>query len=128
VLSTIVGPGSREPLSINEPRERFARRLGRTFKGVRAAWFKDLGGVPFDPRVRSVVDGHRKTFESLGCIVEQAEPDFAPAEIAFIVHWAGGGAPGRITVRQEGFPAESDSLFRSSLLRRFDERPVPRRA
>ena len=29
------------------------------------------------------MDGHRKTFESLGCIVEQAEPDFAPAEIAF---------------------------------------------
>ncbi len=47
------------------------------------AWFKDLGGVPFDPRVRAVVDGHRKTFESLGCIVEQAEPDFAPAEISF---------------------------------------------
>jgi amidase len=47
------------------------------------AWFKDLGGAPFDPRVRTVVDGHRKTFESLGCIVEQAEPDFAPAEIAF---------------------------------------------
>jgi amidase len=33
--------------------------------------------------VRAVVDGHRRTFESLGCIVEQAEPDFAPAEIAF---------------------------------------------
>ena len=47
------------------------------------AWFKDLGGVPFDPRVRAVVDGQRKTFESLGCIVEQAEPDFAPAEISF---------------------------------------------
>jgi amidase len=41
--------------------------------------------VPFDPRVRAVVDSHRKTFESLGCIVEQAEPDFAPAEIAFRV-------------------------------------------
>jgi amidase len=50
---------------------------------VRVAWFKDLGGVPFDPRVRSVVDAHRKTFEALGCIVEQAEPDFSPAEISF---------------------------------------------
>src|SRR5712691_543899 len=82
-LSTIAGPDSRAPLSINEPGERFARPLDRTFKGVRVAWFKDLGGVPFDPRVRAVVDAHRKTFESLGCIVEQAEPDFAPAEIAF---------------------------------------------
>src|ERR1700694_3445640 len=83
VLSTIAGPDPRAPLSIAEPGEHFARPLDRSFKGVRVAWFKDLGGVPFDPRVRTVVDGHRKTFESLGCIVEQAEPDFAPAEIAF---------------------------------------------
>src|SRR6202790_5166398 len=85
VLSTIAGPDSRAPLSINEPGEHFARPLDRSFKDVRVAWFKDLGGVPFDPRVRTVVDGHRQTFESLGCIVEQAEPDFAPAEIAFRV-------------------------------------------
>ena len=85
VLSTIAGPDSRAPLSINEPGERFARPLDRNFKGTRVAWFKDLGGVPFDARVRAVVDRHRKTFESLGCIVEQAEPDFAPAEISFRV-------------------------------------------
>jgi amidase len=91
-LSTIAGPDSRSPLSINEPGERFARPLDRSFKGVRVAWFKDLGGVPFDPRVRAVVDGHRKTFESLGCIVEQAEPDFAPAEIAFRILRAWGSA------------------------------------
>jgi amidase len=83
VLSTIAGPDSRAPLSINESGERFARPLGRNFKDVRVAWFKDLGGAPFDPRVRTLVDGHRKTFESLGCIVEQAEPDFALAEISF---------------------------------------------
>jgi len=82
-LSAIAGPDPGAPLSINEPGERFARPLDRNFKGVRVAWFKDLGGVPFDPRVRTVIDGHRKTFESLGCIVEQAEPDFTPAEIAF---------------------------------------------
>src|SRR5690348_10961927 len=92
VLSTIAGPDPRAPLSINEPGELFARPLERSFKGVRVAWFKDLGGVPFDPRVRAVVDGHRKTFESLGCIVEQAEPDFAPAEIAFRVLRALGSA------------------------------------
>ncbi len=84
-LSTIAGPDSRAPLSINEPGELFARPLDRSFQGVRVAWFKDLGGAPFDSRVRAVVDGQRKTFESLGCIVEQAEPDFAPAEIAFRV-------------------------------------------
>jgi amidase len=85
VLSTIAGPDSRAPLSIDEPGERFARPLDRGFRGVRVAWFRNLGGVPFDPRVRTIVDGHRRTFEDLGCIVEQAEPDFSPAEIAFRV-------------------------------------------
>jgi amidase len=85
VLSTIAGPDSRAPLSIDEPGAHFARPLDRNFKGVRVAWFKDLGGVPFDPRVRAVVDAQRRTVESLGCIVEQAEPDFAPAEVAFRV-------------------------------------------
>ncbi|HTS28764.1 MAG TPA: amidase family protein, partial [Bryobacteraceae bacterium] len=83
VLSTIAGPDPRSPLSLNEPGAVFARPLGRAFKGVRIAWFKDLGGVPFDSRVRSIVDAHRATFESLGCIVEQAEPDFSPAEVSF---------------------------------------------
>jgi amidase len=85
VLSAIAGPDPRSPLSINEPGAVFARPLGRSFKGVRVAWFKDLGGVPFDPRVRTIVDGHRAAFESLGCVVEQAEPDFSLAEISFRV-------------------------------------------
>ena len=58
-LSTIAGPDPRAPLSIDEPGSLFARPLDRSFKGVRVAWFKDLGGVPFDPRVRAVVDAHR---------------------------------------------------------------------
>jgi amidase len=82
-LSTIAGPHPQAPLSIDEPGERLARPLDRSFKGVRVAWFGNMGGVPFDARVRTVVDAHRKTFESLGCIVEQAEPDFALAEVAF---------------------------------------------
>jgi amidase len=84
-LSTIAGPDSRAPLSNNEPGELLARSLDRSFKGVRVAWFKDLGGVPFDPRVRTIIDGHRSTFESLGCIVEQAEPDFSSADNSFRV-------------------------------------------
>jgi amidase len=92
VLSTIAGADSHAPLSISEPGEVFARPLDRSFKGVRVAWFKDLAGMPFDPRVRMIVDGHRRTFESLGCIVEQAEPDFANAEIAFRLLRAWGSA------------------------------------
>jgi len=85
-LSTIAGPDPRVPLSISESGTLFSQPLGRNFKGVRVAWFRDLGGnVPFDPRVRAIVDGHRKTFETLGCIVEEAEPDFKQADTAFRV-------------------------------------------
>jgi amidase len=52
-LSTIAGPDISTPLSINEPGSLFARPLERNFKGVRVAWFKDLNGIPIDPRVRS---------------------------------------------------------------------------
>jgi len=110
VLSTIAGPDSRAPLSINEPGERFARPLDRNFKGTRVAWFKDLGGVPFDPRVRTVVDAHRTTFESLGCIVEQAEPDFAPAEIAFRVLRAWNSANAHGALLREHPHAFKDTL------------------
>jgi len=110
VLSTIAGPDPRAPLSINEPGEHFARPLDRSFKGVRVAWFKDLGGVPFDPRVRTIVDGHRKTFESLGCVVEQAEPDFAPAEIAFRVLRAWNSANTYGTRLREHTDAFKDTL------------------
>ncbi len=84
-LSAIAGPDARSPLSIAEPGSRFAGSLDRDFTGVRIAWARDLGGVPFDPRVRHVVDGHRATFETLGCLVEEAEPNFTGADDVFKV-------------------------------------------
>lgn len=83
VLSALAGPDARSPLSLPEPGANFARPLARKFQGTRVAWFKDLGGLPFEPRVRSAVDAQRKVFEGLGCIVEEAEPDFSGADFAF---------------------------------------------
>ncbi len=79
LLSVMAGPDPRCPISITEPGSRFAGNLERNFKGVRVAWFKDMGGTPFDPRVLGLVNAQRKVFESLGCIVEEAEPDWTGA-------------------------------------------------
>ena len=84
LLSTIAGPDARNPLSIAEDPARFAGRLDRDFKGARVAWWKGLGGVPFEPEIRRTVDATRHVFEALGCIVEDAEPDFAGVEDAFM--------------------------------------------
>ena len=93
-LSTIAGPDINTPLSSNEPGSLFARPLERDFRGVRMAWFKDLNGIPIDPRVRTAVDAQCGIFESLGCIIEQAEPDFAPAEISYRILRAWSSAAG----------------------------------
>jgi hypothetical protein len=36
--------------------------------------------LPLDPRVRAVLDSQRRTFESLGCVVEDVSPDLRDAE------------------------------------------------
>ena len=82
-LSTIAGPDARSPLSIQEDGARFRAPLGRSFKGARVAWWKGLGGIPFEPEIRRVVDGNRRVFEELGCVVEEAEPDFTGIDEAF---------------------------------------------
>lgn len=84
-LSAIAGPDARSPISITEPGSRFAAPLDRDFKGVRVAWAGSLGGVVFDPRVRRVVEGRRRVLDAIGCIVEEAEPDFSGADETFKV-------------------------------------------
>jgi amidase len=82
-LSAIAGPDPRDPLSIQEDPARFRAPLGSDFKGARIAWWRGLGGIPFESEIRRVVDGNRKVFEDLGCIVEEAEPDFTGVDEAF---------------------------------------------
>jgi amidase len=89
-LSVLAGYDHRSPISIEQPGAQFAQPLGtRTFQGVRVAMFKDMG-LPWDPEVKSAVQAQRKVFESLGCIVEDAEPDFADANESFLAwrHWS----------------------------------------
>jgi amidase len=85
LLSAMAGPDIRSPISITEPGTLFAKPLARDFKKLRVAWSKDLGGLPVDTRVAAVLEKQRKVFESLGCIVEEAEPDLSGADEVFHV-------------------------------------------
>jgi amidase len=51
---------------------------------VRVGWSPDLGGLPLDVRVRAVLESHRKTFEAIGCVVEDVSPDFSDADDIFL--------------------------------------------
>ena len=83
LLSAMAGPDARSPMSLDDPGSRFAAPLGREFKGTRVAWCGGLAGAVFEKRVLDVVQRSRKTFESLGCIVEDAQPDLGGADRIF---------------------------------------------
>jgi amidase len=83
LLSAMAGPDPRAPASISEPGRLFARPLKRSFRKVRVAWTRDFGGLPMDGRVVRALEGQRKVLESLGCVVEDACPDFSGAKEAF---------------------------------------------
>jgi amidase len=96
LLSVMAGPDPRCPISIDQPGSRFAEPLDRDFRGVRVAWFHNLspregaGGPIFDPRIVTAVNAQRKTFENLGCIVEEIEPAWRGVDEAFHIFRAWG--------------------------------------
>lgn len=83
MLSAIAGPDARAPISLGEPGAIFRQPLVREFAGVRVAWSPDLGGLPVDPRVREALESQRHVFEDIGCVVEEATPDFSGADEVF---------------------------------------------
>ena len=97
LLSVQAGYDPRAPLSVAGEGRRFLAPLAANVKGKRIAWLNDLNGfAPYEPGVLEVCRAALKTFESLGCVVEQAVPD-APPEPAWqafvrLRQWQQGGA------------------------------------
>jgi amidase len=83
LLSVMAGGEPRTPLALVDDATRFAAPLGRDFRGVRVAWCRSLGGIPFEREVLDAVNANRAVFEQLGCVVEEAEPDFDGVDDAF---------------------------------------------
>ena len=83
-LSAIAGADARDPQSWESDPQSFAAPLDRDWRGTRVAWAMNLGGLPLDRRVRKVLEVQRQTFEDLGCIVEDACPDFGNVNEIFL--------------------------------------------
>jgi amidase len=84
LLSVMAGADSRDPACYPSDPAVFAKQLDRNFKGIRVAWCPDLGGLPLDGRVRSVLQAQRQTFVELGCEVEDACADLSGADEVFL--------------------------------------------
>jgi amidase len=84
LLSVMAGPDPRDPGCYPSDPSVFVKGLDRDFSGVRVAWCPDLGGLPLDRRVRFVLEAHRRTFQDLGCIVDEACPDLTGADDVFL--------------------------------------------
>ena len=77
LLSVQAGYDPRAPLSNRQDPAQFAGPLKRDFKGARIAWAGDFGGhLPFEPGILDLCKAALKVFESLGCTVEEATPDY----------------------------------------------------
>src|SRR5215831_21044041 len=78
LLAVQAGYDARVPLSISGDGAAFTGSLERDFKDARIAWTGDYGGyIPYDGGVLDLCKSALKTFEAMGCIVEEARPDFS---------------------------------------------------
>jgi amidase len=77
LLSVQAGYDARAPLSIDDDGTRFRRHFNKEYQGKRIAWGGDLSGaMPCEPGVLELCQAATKTFEELGCRVDEAHPDF----------------------------------------------------
>jgi amidase len=79
----MAGYDPRSPIALGGDPGRFAEPLDGDVRGLRLGWWGDLGGIPIDGEVSRVVNAQRGVFDTLGCVVETAEPDFSGADEAF---------------------------------------------
>jgi amidase len=78
LLSIQAGYDPRAPLCLPGDGSVFQRRLDTDLKGKRIAWSGDFRGyLPFEPGVLDVCKSALQIFESMGCHVEEAQPDFS---------------------------------------------------
>jgi amidase len=78
LLAVQTGYDARAPLSLEGDGAIFRGGLETDLKGKRIAWVGDFAGyVPYEPGVLEVCKAALKVFETLGCVVEDAQPDYS---------------------------------------------------
>jgi amidase len=77
LLSVQAGHDPRAPLSLEGDGARYRAPLEVDLEGKRIAWVGDFGGyLPYEAGVLDVCKAALETFEAIGCIVEEGQPDY----------------------------------------------------
>jgi amidase len=104
MLSAICAPDDLHPLSHGDPAE-FLGDLGGELTGLRIAWCPDLGGLPIETEVMTVLGSARERLVALGCDVQDVALDLSAADEAFetlrAVAFARAFGPGLPALRAE---------------------------
>lgn len=96
LMSVMAGADANDPDCFASEPTVFAQPLERDFRDRPVAWCLDLGSLPVDRGVRHAIEQQRHTFESLGCVVEDACPDLCAADEIFLTirAWRAAGVLG----------------------------------
>ena len=96
LLSVVAGPDPRDPLSIEQDPAVFLEPLKRDFRDIRIGWLGDFDGyLAMEPGILELCCDALKVLESIGCRVEEAQPDDPPEKrwACFVTlrHWLTAG-------------------------------------
>jgi amidase len=97
LLSVQSGYDERVPLSMDADPKVFQQSLETDLRGKRIAWVGDFNGhIPYEAGVLELCRPALKVFESLGCMVEDAVPDYSIDKVwqawQQLRAWQNGGA------------------------------------
>jgi aspartyl-tRNA(Asn)/glutamyl-tRNA(Gln) amidotransferase subunit A len=138
MLEVMSGPHPWDFQSLDTPPENYAAHLGAGVKGLKIAYSPDLGHARVDPEVATLVADAAKTFEDLGCTVEEVTPDFGPdgpdiVRFMWAAHmgvyapllkkWRGGMDPGLVACIEHGLgrPLEAYVAVRGRKIAYIDQ-------
>jgi aspartyl-tRNA(Asn)/glutamyl-tRNA(Gln) amidotransferase subunit A len=89
MLNVIAQPDARDAYALPEDDVNYAKKVDGKLKKLRVGFVLRFGDHPLDIEVAALVTKASRTFEDLGCKVEEAQAPFSYAEAGrtFVVHW-----------------------------------------
>jgi len=92
MLAVMAGPDPADRLCLESAPADYLGELRRGVAGLRVGWSPDLGRVAVNPELAVLAAAAARTFEELGCRVEEVQPGWDDPPAFFGVFWLSGAA------------------------------------